>query len=87
MWGTLTFQPLTGLLHRITPTCVGNTMVGHWLAVEAQDHPHLCGEHFFSAFFPVVKAGSPPPVWGTPMQKAKPRKIIRITPTCVGNTC
>ncbi|KRM44555.1 hypothetical protein FD47_GL000359 [Lentilactobacillus parafarraginis DSM 18390 = JCM 14109] len=35
----------------------------------------------------VSPQGSPPHAWGIPTADLKAGKKLRITPTCVGNTC
>ena len=71
---------------RITPTCVGNTVVAWSNATCARDHPHLCGEHLLCCPRRSNSLGSPPPVWGTLPARQNPDMRVGITPTCVGNT-
>ena len=86
VWGTrhelLSITPAA----RITPTCVGNTRPCCANPPRKQDHPHLCGEHIRSTTLLLTMAGSPPPVWGTPIRTTASPDYTRITPTCVGNT-
>ena len=65
VWGTLKKMNCLYDFLRITPTCVGNTIKYAVQQQNLQDHPHLCGEHCFRASLAAVRAGSPPPVWGT----------------------
>ena len=86
VWGTLRYPLEPIVVVRITPTCVGNTIVEIIKHGQCWDHPHLCGEHC-CIFGPARKGpGSPPPVWGTQTAAKELQAEIRITPTCVGNT-
>ncbi len=50
---------------RITPAYAGNTWIFHRQMFSSQDHPRLCGEHYFSNLFRYSVKGSPPPMRGT----------------------
>ena len=71
---------------RITPTCVGNTRPRERLPHNDEDHPHLRGEYKTGWLPKCSRQGSPPLAWGIPKINAKIASIMRITPTCVGNT-
>ena len=86
VWGTPGIRCKKQGSRRITPTCVGNTILVTFLLPNFQDHPHLCGEHDLLIDLLFWTAGSPPPVWGTQSGKAFFFCYNRITPTCVGNT-
>ena len=44
-WGILFLIVLLLTLLRITPTCVGNTLVSTYNIALKRDHPHLRGEY------------------------------------------
>ena len=71
---------------RITPTCVGNTPPPPRRQYSIRDHPHVCGEYRQRGDFIDPASGSPPRVWGIQALLVANMGIIRITPTCVGNT-
>ncbi len=71
---------------RFTPTCVGNTFDCPHPTRDAPVHPHVCGEYGYSSFRFISVSGSPPRVWGIPLQQKPIMPPIRFTPTCVGNT-
>ena len=65
---------------------MGNTCACITDGNEYKDHPHLCGEHRNPVEVVPPRAGSPPPVWGTPTTVDGAVVEEGITPTCVGNT-
>ena len=71
---------------RITPTCVGNTVLQAENSRNRRDHPHLRGEYGDVKFLLLAPLGSPPLAWGIHKHKTKLVHSKRITPTCVGNT-
>ena len=71
---------------RITPTCVGNTIVTKHMINPSRDHPHLRGEYQTMSSGRIYRSGSPPLAWGIPGQVDQLGERGRITPTCVGNT-
>ena len=73
-------------LPRITPTCVGNTVINRLNYSNFEDHPHLRGEYCSPVVLSLSKAGSPPLAWGIPGDTACTAHHAGITPTCVGNT-
>ena len=86
VWGIQILRGNVFAIIRITPTCVGNTKMADENAVEFMDHPHVCGEYPDYLFRPHDSRGSPPRVWGILLSRVRKRTMIRITPTCVGNT-
>ena len=52
----------------ITPTCVGNTLTTCSGLMTAEDHPHVCGEYDITLIGSNDAEGSPPRVWGIPVQ-------------------
>ena len=70
----------------IIPTCVGKTENINSISFTCQDHPHLCGENFFSAPNSYLVQGSSPLVWGKLGGKDESSYALRIIPTCVGKT-
>ncbi len=85
-WGILSQLTAQPRCPRITPTCVGNTAVRRAGTASQEDHPHLRGEYFPSWSLNLGYAGSPPLAWGILINLWKQRCLLRITPTCVGNT-
>ena len=71
---------------RITPTCVGNTQPSFANHLIHEDHPHMCGEYGHADPLRYQAEGSPPHVWGILEPRIKDGDVVRITPTCVGNT-
>ena len=71
---------------RITPTCVGNTVLSFAVIVCDRDHPHLRGEYKEVPRVDDDDEGSPPLAWGIRMASSLAVHRPRITPTCVGNT-
>ena len=85
-WGIPKRRKKQWQITRITPTCVGNT-TGHKPRHDRiQDHPHLRGEYVGEDNFIHVDLGSPPLAWGILNKMDTFSTIVRITPTCVGNT-
>ncbi len=70
---------------RFTPTCVGNASGMMAETPMTAVHPHVCGECFAASFTASATAGSPPRVWGMPVDVDEVAADHRFTPTCVGN--
>ncbi len=51
-----------------------------------QDHPRVCGEQADFSNSRRRDCGSPPRVRGTVTRPVCPRRILRITPACAGNS-
>ena len=85
-WGILRGLKMLDFIARITPTCVGNTFVSRRNHYGKQDHPHLRGEYLICYIHNLSFEGSPPLAWGILSDNPTKAHIIRITPTCVGNT-
>ena len=85
-WGIPCVINNTSVDKGITPTCVGNTLIRLGQLTSVEDHPHLRGEYPMPRPLMLAQLGSPPLAWG--IQKLKKWQIgmLRITPTCVGNT-
>ncbi len=84
---------------RLTPTCVGRTMIPSpypgeccgsppraWGGRAQRAHPHVRGEDSYRPQSFGQVAGSPPRAWGGQLQAAELRPGGRLTPTCVGRT-
>ena len=85
-WGILGEKANYSESRGITPTCVGNTeelRVGLNLI---WDHPHLRGEYLVAQASSTTVPGSPPLAWGILSAMRPAGHLLRITPTCVGNT-
>ena len=63
-WGIRSVKIDGKTLHRITPTCVGNTSRSIVCHVVWEDHPHLRGEYTPKGRSSSGWAGSPPLAWG-----------------------
>jgi len=75
VWGKLRYRKSMGKhkaaledvkLIRITPTCVGKTIVARSVVETNEDHPHVCGENTSASGKYTACLGSPPRVWGKP---------------------
>ena len=86
MWGIPQQLLMNTFLSRITPTRVGNTGQDADDQHTDQDHPHPCGEYHNLEISKFAPKGSPPPVWGIPLNKRVNQLPRGITPTRVGNT-
>ena len=86
VWGIRNQLVDLGVLHRFTPTCVGNTAAHPFNAHRPPVHPHVCGEYFLDKGVTGLRCGSPPRVWGILIPPVIIWGHSRFTPTCVGNT-
>ncbi len=77
--GPLLFDP------RFTPTPVGNAVMVLRELDRHLVHPHACGECRGLQGSVLVRAGSPPRLWGMPEDDAVGDVVVRFTPTPVGN--
>ena len=71
---------------RITPACAGNTPGFYLPWCFWEDHPRMCGEHYFCILAHRPFSGSPPHVRGTLHPSLSPSRSFGITPACAGNT-
>ena len=74
------------VIGRFTPTRVGNTKPRTSRFHSAAVHPHACGEYDEMVDLVTVATGSPPRVWGIRVSTSFSVRILRFTPTRVGNT-
>ena len=85
-WGI----PLQNLVietkRRFTPTRVGNTETPGSLPGQHQVHPHARGEYLIADSGRICAIGSPPRAWGILALPAPTVRLVRFTPTRVGNT-
>ena len=86
VWGIPIVTFVVCCAFRFTPTCVGNTRGRIAGSHQPAVHPHVCGEYVYRRFGGSWAGGSPPRVWGIPLNEWLRRKWLRFTPTCVGNT-
>ena len=70
----------------ITPTCMGNTTWHRFTTTPRWDHPHMHGEYIALKHEDPPRMGSPPHAWGILIFSFSLAFMIRITPTCMGNT-
>ena len=71
---------------RITPACAGNRPWADQFLITKKDHPRVCGEQSAIRSSTAVRAGSPPRVRGTGIEKSKIAALAGITPACAGNS-
>ncbi len=50
------------------------------------DHPHIYGEYDRGETNGTAAKGSPPYIWGIPLEFLDPMALLRITPIYMGNT-
>ena len=84
VWGQDLVRYLMKKKIRIIPTRVGTSQHGQSRISWTQDHPHACGDKYYSHGWQVYNVGSSPRVWG---QAATVSHIVRtcgIIPTRVG---
>ena len=86
MWGKVCLNPFYNKLFRITPTHVGKRRALSSAFLQAEDHPHPCGEKLAEQFPALSAVGSPPPMWGKVFISSSVPKGKRITPTHVGKS-
>ena len=86
LWGTREHHPGDRVHVRFIPTPVGNTRRTFVSSARSTVHPHPCGEHFSSHTGISPRAGSSPPLWGTPEAAHAAVLVRRFIPTPVGNT-
>ena len=70
----------------ITPTYMGNTTRGWSKNGQARDHPHIHGEYHTILIVRIFLVGSPPHTWGIQQGVNLGLRVVRITPTYMGNT-
>ena len=68
------------------PACAGNTATAQRRGTAWAVHPRLCGEHMRSRWPASRRAGSSPPVRGTPREAMEAAYRRRFIPACAGNT-
>ncbi len=86
MWGTRRRLGIVQAAVRFTPTHVGNTDTLPSAILMYSVHPHACGEHSAVILCILLRIGSPPRMWGTPLAPPEACRACRFTPTHVGNT-
>ena len=86
VWEVLTLLNIYWKPCRITPTCVGSTILSDISAFNLRDHPHVCGKYLFITNNKKYYLGSPPRVWEVQEFPSRPFNRRGITPTCVGST-
>ncbi len=64
VWGRPAWVPHMAQMARNTPTRVGKTPHAEICGVDAEKHPHACGEDMSILPLPVPWAETPPRVWG-----------------------
>ena len=69
---------------RIIPTRVGTRRGDKVKENKLKDHPHACGDKFYSVKNCTVCSGSSPRVWGQVASVLTLKQLFRIIPTRVG---
>ena len=85
-WGILILISHHQSRERIIPTCVGNTCASDWKREGSTDHPHMRGEYAGLVVHQILGHGSSPHAWGIHVNGHGLLIVLRIIPTCVGNT-
>ena len=65
---------------------MGNTERNHCHKLHREDHPHIHGEYRVVMTFDAQMGGSPPHTWGIRRSLPPLHRLMRITPTYMGNT-
>ena len=86
MWGRLNRFDNKVMDYRNTPTCVGKTRATSTRLQRVEKHPHVCGEDYCALHKSVLKAETPPRVWGRQLDFVNTFFVTGNTPTCVGKT-
>ena len=84
--GALDTDGLTVAGMGIIPACAGSTQHERRERSRNGDHPRMCGEHFFTATWDGIKAGSSPHVRGARVRPQRGRSERGIIPACAGST-
>src|SRR4051794_1067066 len=71
-WGLRERVCVTGLVGRLTPTCVGTSDHPRRRRGSPPAHPHLRGDFPDRVLGGMTMAGSPPPAWGLRCRGATP---------------
>ena len=64
VWGQVISSRLSRETHRIIPTRVGTSCIGHFCNIYIKDHPHACGDKAVENPYFHAGIGSSPRVWG-----------------------
>ena len=70
--------------YRITPAYAGKRQAGAIFGVSVRDHPRVCGEEHWTAFWDGVGEGSPPRMRGRAAGSSLTRPVCGITPAYAG---
>ena len=87
VWGQHNLVVTPALPGRFTPTRVGTTCHGPGCKGARSVHPHACGDNGKRRGKGDGSVGSPPRVWGQPIDRSALPRLSRFTPTRVGTTC
>ena len=68
VWGRQHEREVNERSVRFTPTRVGTTSLTFWPQGSISVHPHACGDDSQSTHRDSLTAGSPPRVWGRPLE-------------------
>ena len=86
MRGALASTVLLAILFGITPAYAGSTRHQKGCHYRSQDHPRVCGEHYFSRSFLGLRMGSPPRMRGALTLRRCALAVNGITPAYAGST-
>ena len=70
----------------ITPAYAGKSNVKRVIIACVEDHPRLCGEKNYTAFYALLQVGSPPPMRGKVNSVICYVIVSRITPAYAGKS-
>ena len=70
----------------ITPACAGKSGSAAWHRWACRDHPRVCGEKKYPAFWICSSKGSPPRMRGKVLPPVQPVPRVGITPACAGKS-
>ena len=86
VWGQVYNTKILLIIPRIIPTRVGTSLYNIALCINAEDHPHACGDKWHSNFCLRLESGSSPRVWGQEGGTVVAAVDGRIIPTRVGTS-
>ena len=86
VWGVPKTKNFQRQSLRITPMCMGSTILSFGISFHSENHPHVYGEYYQRHYPLQCIRESPPCVWGVPFCLSGFLSIQRITPMCMGST-
>ena len=86
VWGVPKTKNFQRQSLRITPMCMGSTILSFGISFHSENHPHVYGEYYQRHYPLQCIRESPPCVWGVHGLACVPVAISGITPMCMGST-